>query len=152
MRKRISIVTGATGGLGREFVKLLLNENLDEIWALARNIDKLNKLKDEYGERVVVISSDLSKDQSFDLLSNMLVKQNPIILYLVNNAGGGRMGAYNEFSRAEIESHITTHCIATAVLCNLFIPYMQKGKLFQSFKCGIERNRNSFHCCMSGMD
>jgi short-subunit dehydrogenase len=127
MRKRISIVTGATGGLGREFVKLLLNENVDEIWSVARNIDKLSKLKEEFGEKVIPISSDLSKEQSFDSLSDMLQKENPIITYLINNAGGGKMGAYNEFSRAEIESHITTHCIATAVLCNLCIPYMQKG-------------------------
>jgi short-subunit dehydrogenase len=35
MRKNISIVTGATGGIGREFVKLLLKEDLDEIWAVA---------------------------------------------------------------------------------------------------------------------
>ena len=36
--KKIAIVTGATGGLGREFVRLLLNEkNVDEIWALARH-------------------------------------------------------------------------------------------------------------------
>ena len=33
--KRIAIVTGATGGLGREFIRLLLKEkNVDEIWAL----------------------------------------------------------------------------------------------------------------------
>jgi short-subunit dehydrogenase len=127
IRKNISIVTGATGGMGREFVKLLLNENVDEIWAIARNIEKLNKLKEDFGERIIPISSDLSQEQSFDLLSDMLQKQNPVILYLVNNAGAGRMGASYEFSQAEIETNITTHCIATAVLCNLCIPYMQKG-------------------------
>ena len=45
--KKIAIVTGATGGLGREFVRLLLKEkNVDEIWALARNEKKLSRLKD----------------------------------------------------------------------------------------------------------
>ena len=34
--KRLAIVTGATGGLGREFVRLLLKEkNVDEIWAVS---------------------------------------------------------------------------------------------------------------------
>lgn len=127
MRKRISIVTGATGGIGREFIKLLLNENVDEIWGVARNSEKLNKLKKEFGEKIVPISGDLSQEESFDLISNKLQEQNPIIIYLVNNAGGGRMGAYNEFSQADIESHIATHCTAIAVLCNLCIPYMQKG-------------------------
>ena len=37
------------------------------------------------------------------------------------------MGASSEFSQDEIKSHITTHCTATAVLCNLSIPYLQEG-------------------------
>ena len=40
--KKIAIVTGASGGLGKEFVKLLLREeNIDEIWAIAKNEEKL---------------------------------------------------------------------------------------------------------------
>lgn len=127
MRKCISIVTGATGGIGREFVKQLLTDNVDEIWCVARNIEKLNKLKDEFGEKIIPISSDLSSEQSLNQLSDMMIEQNPIIIYLVNNAGSGRMGAYNEFTLAEIRAHITTHCTATVALCNLCIPYMQRG-------------------------
>jgi uncharacterized protein len=127
MKKNIAIVTGATGGLGHEFVKLLLNENVDEVWSVARNMEKLNKLKEEFGEKIIPISSDLSQEKSFQILSDMLLKQNPIVKYLINNAGGGRMGAYNEFHQDEVASHIMTHCTATAVLCNLCIPYMKKG-------------------------
>ena len=54
--KRIAIVTGATGGLGREFVRLLLKEkNIDEIWALARNEKKLGRLKEKFGKKVKYI-------------------------------------------------------------------------------------------------
>ena len=127
MRKNISIVTGATGGIGREFVKLLLMEDTNEIWAVARNIEKLNNLKEEFGERIVLVSADLSQGKSLELIEEMLRECNPLIRYLINNAGGGKMGAYNEFSKAEIESHIMTHCTAMAVLCNLCIPYMEKG-------------------------
>ena len=38
--KKIGIITGATGGVGTEFVKQLLMEDLDEIWAVARNEKK----------------------------------------------------------------------------------------------------------------
>ena len=44
--KRIAIITGATGGIGREFLKQLVNEELDEIWAVARNLQKLNELRE----------------------------------------------------------------------------------------------------------
>ncbi|MBZ9607335.1 SDR family NAD(P)-dependent oxidoreductase [Clostridium estertheticum] len=127
MRKKISIVTGATGGLGREFIKLLLKEDVDEIWAIARNMENLNKLKEDFGGKIVPISCDLSRDKSLELIEGMLHECNPLVRYLINNAGSGRMGAYNEFSKAEIESHIMTHCTATVVLCNLCIPYMEKG-------------------------
>ena len=36
-RKRVAIITGATGGIGREFVQVLMDEELDEIWAVGRN-------------------------------------------------------------------------------------------------------------------
>ena len=59
--KKIAIVTGATGGLGREFVRLLLKEkNVDEIWALARNEKKLSRLKDKFGKKIKIYSIDLS--------------------------------------------------------------------------------------------
>lgn len=127
MKKKILIVTGATGGLGREFVKSLLNEEIDEIWAVARNIDKLKKLKEDFGEKIIIIAADLSKDKSLELIEERLQKDNPIVSYLINNAGGGRMGSSDEFSREEIESHMMVHCTAIAILCNLCIPYMQEG-------------------------
>lgn len=37
------------------------------------------------------------------------------------------MGESWEFSREEIKSHVMTHCITTAVLCNICIPYMKEG-------------------------
>ena len=45
----IAIITGATGGIGLEFVKAIhLLDDIDEIWAVGRNNEKLNYLKEEY--------------------------------------------------------------------------------------------------------
>ncbi|MFQ7078992.1 MAG: hypothetical protein ACLRSW_14210 [Christensenellaceae bacterium] len=35
--KKIALVTGAAGGLGRAFVAELIKEELDEIWSIGRN-------------------------------------------------------------------------------------------------------------------
>jgi short-subunit dehydrogenase len=50
--KRIAVVTGASSGLGREYVKLLderlaahPEEKLDEIWVIARRRDRLEALQ-----------------------------------------------------------------------------------------------------------
>lgn len=78
MRKEIAIITGATGGLGREFTRQLIEE-VDEI------------------------QDCLSHEEYF-------------VKYLVNNAGSGRMASSVSFSAQEIESHISTHDTAMAVL------------------------------------
>ena len=59
---KIAIVTGATGGLGHEFIREVLKENIDEIWAVARNENRLDNLKAEFGVilKISVIFQDCS--------------------------------------------------------------------------------------------
>ena len=40
-QKVVAVVTGASSGLGKEFVNLLMREIVHEIWAVARKEDKL---------------------------------------------------------------------------------------------------------------
>lgn len=127
MKKKIAIVTGATGGLGKEFVKLLCREAIDEIWAIARNAEKLDSLSTELGSKVVPISADLSKNESYQRIKGMLSERQPQVQYLINNAGGGKMDPSTSFSDQYIEAGIATHCTAIAVLCNACIPYMRSG-------------------------
>ena len=48
--KNIAIVTGASSGLGKEFVRLITKKRgIDEIWAIARNEQKLQRLAIEMG-------------------------------------------------------------------------------------------------------
>ena len=35
---KIAILTGATGGLGKAFIKELIKEDIDRIWAVGRNL------------------------------------------------------------------------------------------------------------------
>lgn len=67
MDKRIAIITGASGGIGKEFTKLMLQEEVDEIWAIARNQEKLTALRKELGDKIITIPKDLSKQQNYFL-------------------------------------------------------------------------------------
>lgn len=124
--KKLALITGATGGLGREFTKQLIDE-VDEVWAIGRNMDKLNKLKEDFGARIRPFSIDLSNPENLDILEKELSSSSYTVVYLVNNAGTGRMAASTDFSPAEIQSHINTHNTTMAILCNICIPYMGKG-------------------------
>ena len=124
---KIAIVTGATGGIGREFVKQLLQEDIDEVWAIARNVQKLDALSVEFKEGVKPISIDLTKDCDIEILSNKLRAENPRVQYLINNAGTAKMAKSTDFSNDEISRGIDLACKVPAILCNMCISYMKKG-------------------------
>ena len=127
MVKRVAIITGASGGLGREFTKLILQESVDEVWAIARNQEKLNALRKDFGDKVIPISKDLTKSSELHSIGALLAEEKPIITYLVSNAGIAKMGSYKEFTIEEIETTIAINCSVLAVLSTMCIPYMQKG-------------------------
>ena len=124
--KRIAIVTGATGGLGKEFTKILCEDDLDEIWAIARNNQKLNELKDTFGEKIILFRNDISKSEGIEAISEQLLKEKPEVRYLINNAGTGKMGEYSEFTIDEVEQFVSINCKAVVLLCMNVIPYMGK--------------------------
>lgn len=129
MGARIALVTGATGGIGREFVRQLLSEfeGLDEVWALARNKEDLQQLCNEQGLRVVPLSVDLTDREGMHALAMRLEREQPIVAVLVNNAGIARMGLSSDFSFEEIEATIALNCTAMAQLCTVCLPFMEPG-------------------------
>lgn len=125
--KRIAIITGASGGIGRIFVRELKKETLDEIWIIGRNEERLVALKNEFGEKIVPICKDLTKDADIMSISDLLKEQTISILWLVNNAGIARMAPVSEFSFSEIKQTIDLNCKSPVELCNICIPFMGKG-------------------------
>lgn len=126
--KTIAIVTGANGGFGRELTALLVKEKIiDEIWAIARNEEKLTKLKNELGNKIRPISLDISDRKSFDTLEEMLKSEPLRIAYLVNNAGFAKFGSYEDISVDESLNMIDLNVSAVVALCLKCIPFMERG-------------------------
>lgn len=125
--KKIAIITGATGDLGQEFVRAVLKEKPDEIWAIARNADKLNALKGRFGRRVRPVVCDLSKRGDIERIAQLLESERPDVRLLINNAGIARMGSTADFSDDEISKLIDINCKAVSLLCGYVLPFMSKG-------------------------
>ncbi len=86
--KRSILITGATGKLGKVFVKFFL-ENGDQVIALSKNKNNLNKLKAdffEYEDSLKIISLDLMKKDFEKELILKFRNQNIKPNCLVNNA------------------------------------------------------------------
>ena len=118
--KKIAVITGASGGLGKEFVRQVINE-VDEVWAIGRNVAKLEGLRAEFGEtnsnggegrrgaagsKIIPLQMDLSDTKSYDLLSGRLESEGGAsaveISWLINNAGAGRFAPSTDFSTEEL--------------------------------------------------
>lgn len=126
--KRIAIVSGASGGIGKEFISILCNEEVEEIWCVARNKEKLERLKSEHGEKIVVLPLDLSDKASLQCLQERLTAQQATVNFLINNAGvGERLCPSEEFSIDQIYTLINVNCAAVAALCTICIPFMKSG-------------------------
>lgn len=126
MMKRIAIVTGATGGIGSVFVKqICLMDDIDEVWAVGRNKNKLEKLYSG-NHKIVEIEADLGAD-GVSVISNLISAQTPDIKILVNNAGTGYMGAFENMNSEEVCAICKINCSVPSELISLSLPYMHEG-------------------------
>ena len=124
----IAIVTGASSGMGREFVCQLSGwTQVDEIWAIARRAEALEELKAQMSVPVRPLSLDLVDPESFTRLETMLAEEKPSVSLLVNAAGFGKFGAYHKVSLEEESRMIDLNCKALVLMTRLCIPYMNRG-------------------------
>ena len=124
----IAIVTGASSGMGREFVLQLSDYvKVDEIWAIARRKEALESLRSEVSVPVRPISLDLCDPESFSAITQLLEAEKPNIRLLINAAGFGKFGAYSKVSLDDDCKMIDLNCKALVMMTRLAIPYMDRG-------------------------
>ena len=124
----IAIVTGASSGMGREFV-LQLNQyvDVDEIWVIARRLEALESLKQEVTVPVRPIALDLGDASSFAAMEAILAEEKPNIKLLVNAAGFGKFGSHFRISAEDEAKMIDLNCKALVLMTRLCLPYMEAG-------------------------
>ena len=125
---KIAVITGASSGMGREFVKQIdANEFFDEIWVIARRKDRLVELSCGARAKIRPISLDLSKKESFTEYENLLKVEDPEVAVLVNGSGFGRFGAFTDIDLDTQLDMIDLNDKALVAMTYLTLPYMNKG-------------------------
>ena len=122
----IAIITGATGGLGGEYLNLLKKEKLDFIWIIGRRRERLEALA-LGDERIIPIALDLTLKESFKTLSDKLKKEKANVRFLINNAGFGTLGNFDSVCPAKLSECVSLNAVGVVEMCALCLPYMQKG-------------------------
>jgi len=124
----IAIVTGASSGMGKEFVLQLSKfVQVDEIWAIARREGALQALKEQSTVPVRAVPLDLCKEESFREFAALLETEKPNVKLLVNAAGFGKFGAFHKISLEDESRMIDLNCKALVSMTRITLPYMEKG-------------------------
>lgn len=127
-KQRIAVITGADRGFGKEFVQLLVRrKDIAEIWAIARDEDKLNQLSKEYGAKIRVFPMDLTERANYEGLQKRLAAGNVCVRFLINNAGFAKFCAYDDISIEESLNMVDLNINAVVALGLVCIPYMAAG-------------------------
>lgn len=133
-KKNIIIITGASSGMGKEFVKQcdLHFPNVDEFWLIARRKDKLNEIATSCRHKCKVLNYDLSESQSITKIRGILQAKQPQITMLVNSAGYGILGPFvkenpTAESLNEQTGMVQLNCESLTAITYLCIPYMKGG-------------------------
>ncbi|MBO5510051.1 MAG: SDR family NAD(P)-dependent oxidoreductase [Lachnospiraceae bacterium] len=134
----IAVVTGASSGIGKEFVNQIAQKykNIDEIWVIARRGDRLRKLaydianlSDEiYHDMPIIrpIVCDVTNLSDLLIYRSMLVKYQPKVRILVNAAGYGIIGKFYELKEADASGMCELNCTALTRMTRITLPYMDK--------------------------
>lgn len=126
---KYTLITGGSEGIGLELAKLFAKDKQNLI-IVAKNQEKLEnikiKLKREYLIEVEIIAIDFSTNNSWKRVIEFVEEKNLIVNNLINNAGIGSFGFFNE-SREDFEENlININIITLTKLTKYFLNDMIK--------------------------
>lgn len=126
---KVAIITGASSGIGKEFAIQLaqMEKQVDEIWAIARSKERLQKLKEICPKKVCILTYDLEQEDSFVNIQRRLQEYKPRVIWLVNSAGYGIRKIFFTGTLKEEIGMLDVNCVALTTLTYLVLPYMSAG-------------------------
>ena len=121
---KTALITGASSGIGKELAKIHAEKGGDLV-IVARSENKLielkNELENKFNVKVYVIVKDLTKADAPKEIHEQITSENIKIDYLINNAGFGGIGKFNERDINEDIAMINLNIIALTSLTHYFL-------------------------------
>lgn len=124
----VAIITGASSGIGKEFVKqMAATTDVTEFWLIARREDKLKELAESINVNCKILSIDLSNEDGLVQYKEALKDNKPIVKYVVNAAGYGKYGNYEVVDTKTAFNMIDLNVKALLYVTQETIPYIVNG-------------------------
>lgn len=116
-----ALITGASSGMGRDMAKILSQNGYDLI-LVARDEKRLEEVKKQLKTETKIVVMDISKEEN----CKKIYEENKDIDILINNAGFGDCGHFEETSLDKDIQMIHTNIIAYNILTKLYLKEMIK--------------------------
>ncbi len=126
------LITGASSGIGLSFAKIFAREGYSLI-LVSRDENKLQTVKQELEkncqQKISVIAKDLSLPTAPQEIFDEVQKLSVTITALVNNAGWGDYGSFEESNLTKQLNMIDLNIRALTELTHLFLPMIRAQKV-----------------------
>lgn len=126
-RAQTVLITGASGGIGREFA-VLFAQHGDNLALVSRNREQLLALGQElharHGVGITVLPYDLAEPDAPPRLLDELRQRDITVDTLINNAGFGAYGAFDEMELTTLLQMLQVNITALTHLARLLLPGM----------------------------
>src|SRR5579871_1499033 len=119
-----ALITGASSGLGTEFARQLA-PHASSLILVARRLDRLETLKEELdrpGLTVHCHAADLADEVQIEALLAALAASGEHVTFLVNNAGCGDHGFFEESDWSRVEAMLDVNIKALTRLTHAVLP------------------------------
>jgi short-subunit dehydrogenase len=129
-QQKVAIITGSSSGIGHA-TALLLARNRFHTYATMRNIKKsvdIMEIANRERLPLQVIQLDVNDDTSIRNSIEKVISEKQRIDLLINNAGYGLVGAFEDLSVEEIKSQFETNFFGVIRLTQQVLPIMRKQK------------------------
>lgn len=126
-----ALITGASSGIGAEIAKSLAMRQYNLILVARREhllAELAAALSSQFGIKTEVVAADISQPDSRAELKARLQSLNISPEFLVNNAGIGQVGQFEQTDMADYQRTIDLNCTALTALIADYLPAMQQQR------------------------
>lgn len=122
--KKIWFITGASKGLGYAYTLSALRAG-DKVVAVARTIEKLRRLKEEYPDTLLPLKLDITDRKAVFSTVETAVQHFGRLDFVVNNAGIMTLGMIEELSESDARNLMETNFFGALWVCQAVMPYLR---------------------------
>lgn len=122
------LITGATRGIGYNMALEFIKRGCT-VFGVGRDGERLSEISKKSDGKFIPIRCDISVEFEREKLFYYLAEKKIKIDVLVNNAGAGSLGKFQNIPWEDSKNLINLNVTALVHMCHLFLNYLKKEKL-----------------------